>query len=388
MDVVVTGIGLRCCLGNLAQSWQCLVAGKSGIQRYQPFPELPAYPMGLIENSPILLNRLVQLVVEDALADAQLYPLLAECGIVIGSSRGCQALWEQLARQMQQEGCLPQNEVNWLETLPHQAAIIAARQVGTAEIVLSPMAACVTGLWAIAQGVDLIQQGRCQQVLAGAVEAPITPLTLTGFQQMGALAATGCYPFDKDREGLVLGEGGAVLLLESAEVARRRGASIYGRILGCGFTCDAYHLTAPAPDYHSGAIALKQSLKRAHLAQGDLDYLHAHGTSTPLNDRREAALIASLFPPSLPVSSTKGATGHTLGASGAMGVAFCLMALKYQQLPPCIGLNVPEFTLNLVTHARPSQIKQAMCLGFGFGGQNAAIALGRGLSTKHIAEQR
>ncbi len=378
MDVVVTGIGLLCCLGSLTESWQSLLLGKSGIKLNQPFPELPPYPLGLIETTPIQFVHLRQLTVLAALKDAQLTPPLPDCGVVIGSSRGCQADWEQLARQMYEKEqsrkrFLPLE--NWLETLPHQGAIATARQIGTRGTVLAPMAACATGIWAIAQAFELIQQGQCQRVIAGAIEAPITPLTLTGFQQMGALASTGCYPFDRHREGLVLGEGAAVLLLESAKLALSRGATIYGKILGFGLTCDATHVSAPSLDNRSASLAVKQCLERSQLATTEIDYIHTHGTSTKLNDAREASLIQYLFPDGVAVSSTKGATGHSLGASGAIGTAFCLMALKHQQLPPCVGLKESEFALDLVTAPRQTEIRQLLCLSFGFGGQNAAIAL-------------
>ncbi len=372
MDVVVTGIGLRSCLGNLSQTWQRILKGESGIKPHQPFQELATYPLGLIGNQPISLTQLTQLTVADALTDAQLNAPLPNCGVVIGSSRGCQGIWEQFSRQDQGlELC------HWLETLPHHAAIIAARELQTTNIVLSPMAACGTGLWAIFQGVELIQQRKCQQVIAGAVESPITPLTLAGFEKMGVLAKTGCYPFDRHRKGLVLGEGGAVLVLESAEVAYHRGASIYGQILGFGLTCDGDHISTPAADNQTAAMAIKQCLERSQLKPRDIDYIHPHGTSTPLNDHREASLIKDLFSSDVPISSSKGATGHTLGASGAIAVAMGLMALRYQQLPPCVGLKNPEFDLNFVTESYKYQIQAVLCLGFGFGGQNAAIALSR-----------
>ena len=266
---------------------------------------------------------------------------------------------------------------NWLDTLPHMCAIAAARQIQSQGPVLAPMAACATGIWALAQGADLIKTGQCQQVIAGAVETPITPLTLAGFKQMGALARTGAYPFDRDREGLVLGEGAALLVLESAASAKQRNASVYGQVLGFGLTADAYRATAPEPGGRSAIAAVKQCLDRSNLLPSDIDYIHAHGTATLLNDRNEAQLIGRLFPQCVPVSSTKGATGHTLGASSALGVAFCLMALRHQLLPPCVGLRTPEFDLNLVTAPRQSEIKQALCLSFGFGGQNAVVALGK-----------
>ena len=194
---------------------------------------------------------------------------------------------------------------------------------------------------------------------------------------MGVLGKTGCYPFDEDREGLVLGEGAAMLVLESAELALSRGASIYGQVLGFGLTCDAYHVSTPSPNNRSAILAIKQCLDRSNLRAVDIDYIHAHGTSTKLNDQREAELIEEVFPQGVSVSSTKGATGHTLGASGAMGAAFCLMALRDQQLPPCVGLKEPEFDLDLVTGPRRSEIRRVLCFSFGFGGQNAVIGLGK-----------
>ncbi|MBE9171317.1 beta-ketoacyl-ACP synthase [Pleurocapsales cyanobacterium LEGE 06147] len=377
MDVVVTGIGLLSALGSLTSSWQSLLKGKSGIGLHQPFPELPLYPLGLINLQPFKLKDLTKLIVAAALEDAQLDTPLPECGIVIGSSRGAQADWEQLAT-IQNDSNSPfpiPNSPPWLETLPHQGAIAAARYLGTTAAVLAPMAACATGIWAISRGFELIQTGECQRVIAGAVEAPITGLTLAGFERMGALAKTGCYPFDKRREGLVLGEGGAVFVLEAVDLALSRGANIYGQILGFGLTCDAHHMNAPKSDNRSALIALKQCLERSRLHPSDIDYIHAHGTGTKLNDLHEAQLINYLFPQKVAISSSKGATGHPLGASGAMGVAFSLMALKEQQLPPCIGLKESEFDLNLVTFSRKSSLEKVLCFSFGFGGQNTAIAL-------------
>lgn len=378
MEVVVTGIGLVSALGSREETWKQLLADRSGITLRAPFSELAAKPLALIGPVPARLADLTQQVLTEALQDAQLSLPLPDCGVAIGSSRGNQALWEQLAADLLAPGTPASSELSlhhWLETLPQTAAIVAARQVETTAPVLSPMAACATGLWAIAQGFELIQTGRCQRVLAGAVEAPITPLTLIGFDRMGALAETGAYPFDRDRQGLVLGEGGAILVLESADLARQRGARIYGQILGFGLTADGYHVSAPEPGSPAAIAAVKQCLERSGLAPEAIGYIHAHGTATQLNDRNEAYLIQQLFPQSVPVSSTKGATGHTIGASGALGAAICLLALQQQLLPPCIGLSQPEFELDFVRTTRPAAVHHALCFSFGFGGQNAAIAL-------------
>jgi len=380
VKVCVTGIGLVSALGgSLENSWRNLIAGKSGIRLHQPFPEITPLPLGLIGQQPSELTMLTQMVVASALQDSGLVAPLADCAVVIGSSRSYQASWEMLARQMHSDAKnFPVSSFgNWLNTLPHINAIAAARQIGASGIVLAPMAACATGIWSIAQAALLIQTGQCQQAIAGAVEAPITPLTLAGFQQMGALAKTGAYPFDLHREGLVLGEGAAVFVLESAEFAKQRQAKVYGEILGFGLTNDAYHGNSPEPEGKSAIAAIKQCLERSCLSPADIDYIHAHGTATQLNDQMESMVIKHLFPQGVAVSSTKGSTGHTLGASGALGVAFSLMALKHQILPPCVGLQQPEFDLDIVTAARLSKIRQILCLSFGFGGQNVAIALTR-----------
>ena len=428
MDVVVTGIGLVSALGVLEKSWTRLLAGDSGIRQHQPFLELPPQPLALVGTKPADLITLIRLVLADALQDANLTLPLPDCGIAIGSSRGFQGNLEQLAREgssamstvqdvtdvrkkeevnpplppprgesPKEEGrefpilnsqfSIPNSQFpipdsqfpipdsQFVNFLPHMGAIAVARAIGSTGPVLAPMAACATGLQSIARAVDLIRTGECQRAIAGAVEAPITPLTVAGFNRMGALANTGCYPFDEHREGFVLGEGGALFVLESAQLAKRRGAKIYGRISGFGLTNDASHANAPELGGPSAIAAVNQSLKRSNLATLDIDFIHAHGTATDLNDRHEALLIQKLFHQGVAVSSTKGATGHTLGASGALGVAFCLMGIKHQMLPPCTGMNKPGFELDFVRCARATLVRNAVCLSFGFGGQNAAIVL-------------
>ncbi|MGD1804149.1 beta-ketoacyl-ACP synthase [Dapis sp. BLCC M126] len=379
MKVVVTGIGLTSALGNLNQSWEKLLKGKPAIELYQPFAELPPLPLGIIDSQPVDLTRLTEQVVGAALKSSGLTLPLPECGVVIGSSRGYQGMLEKFAKKQLigdgQPDNLEKDYTSFINLLPHQPAIFTASQIVTTGPVLAPMAACATGIWAIARAVELIETGQCQQVIAGAVESPITPLSIAGFRKMGALAQTGAYPFDRYREGLVLGEGAAVLVLESAEFARQRSAKIYGQIRGFGLTNDATYGNAPDLSGKSAMLAIAQCLDRSGLSAEDIDYVHAHGTATQLNDRHEANLIQQIFPHKVAVSSTKGATGHTLGASGALGLAFCLMAIKHQILPPCVGLNEAEFDLDLVRYARESQVENVLCLSFGFGGQNAALAI-------------
>lgn len=376
--VVVTGLGLVSALGSRDNAtWHKLLNQESAIAMAQPFPDLAPRPLAMIGDCPASLRELTRQLVLETLEDADMTPPLPDLGIVVGSSRSAQGSWEAIAGRFLTADPEFPNLSNCLDYLPDLPARMAAQLTGTQGIVQAPMNACNTGMWAIAQGYELIRCGYAQQVLAGAIEAPITPLTLAGFTQMGALAKTGCYPFDRDREGLVLGEGGAFLLLESLESAQQRQASIYGHILGAAFTSDAYHVSAPKPDRMSAAIAIKTCLERSGLTPSSIDYIHAHGTSTPLNDAAESQLIQHLFPATVPVSSTKGATGHTLGASGALGIAFSLMALKHQILPPCVGLREPEFNLNVVCAARSQPIQHCLCLSFAFGGNNGAIALGK-----------
>ncbi|CBN54226.1 MULTISPECIES: beta-ketoacyl-ACP synthase [Kamptonema] len=398
VKVVITGIGLVSALGTLESSWNQILSGNSGIRLHQPFPEIECRPLALIGKKPVELIKLTRQVLADAIIDADLFLPLPDCGLVIGSSRGNQAKLEQFAREGRrkkeekrrkkeekftylaedEEGKeLPITNYQFLDCLPHAGAIAAANFIGTRGPVLAPAAACATGIWAIAQAFELIQTGQCDRVIAGAVEAPITPLTLAGFNQMGALAQTGAYPFDSQREGFVLGEGAAVLVLESAELAKRRGAKIYGQVLGFGLTNDACYGTAPDLGGKSAIAAIEQCLSRSKLSVNDIDYIHAHGTATNLNDEHEAMLTEKLFPQGVAISSTKGATGHTLGASGALGAALCLMSLKHQILPPCVGLRTSLFELDLVMAARGSKIGNTLCFSFGFGGQNAVIALGR-----------
>ncbi|MDB9494997.1 beta-ketoacyl-ACP synthase [Spirulina major CS-329] len=369
MGVVITGIGVSSALGNHCQTWQRLLRGESAIHPIQPFSVLPPAPLAMIGPTPHRLTELLPPLIADVVADAQLELPLPDCGVVVGSSRGCQGDWEAAGGARSQS-------LSWQTHGLDAAAWHTAAMLHSRGPVQAPMAACATGLWAIAQGYRLIQRGECDRVIVGAVEAPITPLTLAGFAKMGALAQTGCYPFDRHREGLALGEGGALFCLESTAIAAARHAPIYAEIRGIGFTADAHHVSAPDPSGHGARQAIHHCLHRAQLTPHQISYLHAHGTSTHRNDLQEAAVIAQLFPPTLPISSTKGATGHTLGASGALGVAVCALAMRSQTLPPCVGLRDSAFpALHLIRQATPAPIDHTLCLSFGFGGQNAAVIL-------------
>lgn len=373
MKVVITGISFRSVFGDLRNTWQHILQGKTGIKIRQPFSAIAPKPLAMLTNTPMNISELIASVVTEALTDADLIPPLKNMPVVIGSSRSCQGIWENLITNNFNNDLGELH--NFPNFLPNYPAIATARMIGTEAPVLAPMAACSTGIWAIAQAVDLLKTGEYEQVICGAVESPITPLTLTGFQQMGALAETGCYPFDQGREGLVLGEGGAVFILESYQRAIARSAKIYGEILGVGLTNDACYSNAPNLAGKSAIAAIQLCLKRSGLTVNQIDCIHAHATGTKLNDQHEAQLITNIFP-SIPVIATKGATGHTLGASGAMAIALNCLILREQVLPPCVGLRQADFPLNFVREKQPASIQNMLCLSFGFGGQNGAIALG------------
>lgn len=371
--VVVTGMGLRSGLGNLSQSWAGLLAGKSAIQLRQPFPELPVIPVAMLDKYPMDLEPWRSQLVSEVLQDAGLTQPLPNCGVVVGSSRGFQGKIERLNRRYYHQSS-PVDLSGWLALLPQQLAIATAQQIGSTAALLAPMGACTTGLWALCLGFELLQRGTCTRVLVGSLESPVTRLSITGFQKMGALAQSGCFPFDGDRQGLVLGEGGAMLMLETLEFAQKRKAKLYGEILGWSFTCDAHHISAPQKSHQPAMMAIAQCLERSNLSPTDIDHIHPHGTSTKLNDQAEAEIITQLFPHQPWVSGSKGMTGHSLGASGIMGAAFSLMMLHSQKVFPCVGLRNPAFDLNFVRQAQSEKVKHALCLSFGFGGQNGAIA--------------
>jgi 3-oxoacyl-[acyl-carrier-protein] synthase II len=374
LQVVVTGIGLVTSIGSDRQTtWHNLLAGNSGIK------QIKTQIQNQIKNLPIAsvvwksveefyelpkVEGFLKKAVTEAIADANLTIPLIDCGLVIGSSRGYQAEIENLLDQKLGS--------DWLNLLSLSGAI--AKFIQTQNTVLSTMAACATGNWTIFQAYQLIQQGKCEVAIAGASDSALTNLTIAGFQKLGAMAKTGLYPFSHEREGMVLGEGAAVLILESLESAQNRLAKIYGQILGCGITNDGYHLTNFDPDRAQGAIAINSCLERSGLSARDIDYISTHGTGTIINDAMEARLIQKLFTHSPQISATKGATGHGLGATGMMEAAFCLLALHNQVLPPCVGMRSPAFDLNFIRSSSPSSIQTALNLSFGFGGQNTAIA--------------
>ncbi|GAB4350189.1 MAG: beta-ketoacyl-ACP synthase [Cyanophyceae cyanobacterium] len=375
--VVVTGIALATALGDREATWGQLLRGESGLVRAQPFGELPPLPLGLLDPlGPVDLLPLTRRLGAEVLEDGGLRaPLGDRWGVVVGSSRSFQGDLERWRCEGAKGGG---SSKPWPLVWPGSVAAAIAAGGGASGPAIAPMAACGTGLVAIAQGAELVRSGHCDGVIAGAIDAPITPLTIAGFLKMGALSPSGLRPFDRDRDGFALGEGGALLLLEARGAAIARGARIYGTILGSGSTVDAEHSVAPGQDLRAaeGAMAWAIARSEAILGPTAIGYVHAHGTGTTLNDAREAQLIQTRWPKGIPVSSTKGATGHTLGASGAIGAALTLLALHRHVLPPCIGLRQPAFPdLDLINTARPGAIAAALTLAFGFGGVNSALVM-------------
>ncbi|MEO1622546.1 MAG: beta-ketoacyl-ACP synthase [Cyanobacteria bacterium J06632_3] len=392
-DVVVTGLGLQTALGNSAsENWTRLMAGESAIALRQPFLDLAPSPLAMMGKEPVDLQVMTAALARAAWQDAGLElgettgskeainsdGYGTDCGVVVGSSRSHLQTLEAMAIAQKETGEVPGD---WLAALAHGPAVTVAQTVGAMGPLLAPMAACATGVWAIAQAAELIRSGQCHRVIAGAVESPITRLTLAGFRKMGALAKTGCYPFDVAREGFVLGEGGALMVLESAALAQARGAQVYARVLGVGITNDSHHVSSFDPTYRQGKRALSLCLSRSGLRQDAIDAVHTHGTSTAQNDRMEAALIQSSFmgegrqQKGPFVMASKGATGHTLGASGALTVGLGLMSLRRQQVMPCVGLGTADFDLNFVRRGQGATVRNLLCFSFGFGGQNAVLAL-------------
>jgi len=365
LEIVVTGIGLVTAIApTSAQTWHNLLAGKSGIVVNPSDP--PLARIAQITTAPRVEVFLKQ-AVQEAIADAKLSLPLPDCGLAIGSSRSYQQELEKLIF------AVTPDSHNWLH-LWHLPSAIAAL-IQTQNTVVSGMAACATGNLNIFQAYELIQMGHCDMAIAAAADAAITPLTIAGFQKLGAMATTGLYPFSLEREGLVLGEGAAALVLESKPTAQARGAQIYGQVLGFGITNDGYHPTSPHPRGLQAEMAVRSCLRRSGLSYQDVDLISAHGTGTILNDQMEAALISKLFAHAPAIAATKGATGHALGATGMMEAAFCLLSLQSQIVPPCVGLQSPAFDLNLERSPRTCDVAIALNFSFGFGGQNSVMAL-------------
>ena len=267
--------------------------------------------------------------------------------------------------------------------MPNAGAASVSMRFGWRGPCETTVTACAASTHAIANAARLIATGTCDAVMTGGSEAAITPSGVAGFTNMTALSGSGrSRPYDVERDGFVIAEGAAVLVLEEWEAALARGARIYGEVLGGASTADAHHITAPSPDGSGAVRAIEQALADAGLAPGDIRQINGHGTSTPLNDAAEAEAIAKVFgSPGPPVTSTKGVTGHALGAAGAIEAAAVLLSMAHELIPPTAGLEHldPAITIDVVSgEPRPWEPGPALSNSFGFGGHNGCLVLGPG----------
>lgn len=381
--VVVTGMGALSPVGNtLAGSWESLKSGLQGIGPIAAFDasglpwktagELKGYSPGegLSRKDLNRLDPFVQYAVTAsvmAVRDAGLRDdELGGAAVLVGSSRGGV---RTLELKRASAFVMPASTVS-------MAASYAAKALGARGHVLGISNACASGANAVGEAMRLIRHGHADIALAGGAEAPVCALCVKGYGSAGALSRSGLSrPFDAGRDGFVIAEGAAVLVLEEYGRAAARGARIYGEVAGYGNTADAFHLTVPDMDGQARAIA--SALREAGLSPEDIGYVNAHATSTPVGDITEAGAIRKVFGRGEPVSSVKSMTGHMLGASAAFEAAVTLMALYEGVLPPTVNLQEPEGGLDYVTEARKADLEAAVSNSFGFGGVNAVLVFKR-----------
>lgn len=405
-SVVVTGLGAVTPLGlDLPATWEALLAGRSGVALAEGVEVAGLGPVAVgqvrgFDPATVLTpdevrkgDRFVHLVLaaaREAVADSNFdhHGFDPERGgAIVGCGRGGLGAVERATAAYQRRGGRGVSPHFSVHTLPSMAAAAVAQAHHLHGPCFGVTTACASGTHAIAEAAHVIGRGEAELVVTGGVEAVVTPIMLAGFARAGALAppgddpASGCRPFDRSRAGFCLGEGACCLILESEAHARARGAQIYGRVAGSGMSCDAHHPTTPDPEGRSLARAVTAALAAADLVPNDLDYLSAHGTGTRLNDPAEATAIHRALGPAAettPISSIKGATGHLLGASGAVEAAICLLVMRDGAAPATRNLDHPDPACSLahITGApRSGRYRAALSLSAGFGGLNAALLL-------------
>lgn len=305
-------------------------------------------------------------------------------GVIVGSGIGALDDIEKETNTLRDKGPKRVNPLFIPMTITNMAAGNIAIQFGLKGICTNVVTACATGNNCIGEAFRNIKHGYADVILAGGAEASITPLGIAGFQALTALSTSkdplrASIPFDKERDGFVMGEGAGIIILEEYEQAVARGAKIYAEIVGYGATCDAYHITSPSPDGEGGARAMKLAMEEAGITAKDVSYINAHGTSTPPNDRTETASIKLALGDEayrVPISSSKSMFGHLLGAAGAVEAIVCVKAIQNDFIPATIGLSVPdeECDLDYVPGVgRKAKISYAMSNSLGFGGHNATL---------------
>lgn len=411
--VVVTGIGLVTPLGAGADvSWRRLSAGESGLRRIDGFDidDLPCKVAGLIpkegegvldadavmaakdvrRNDPFILYGVA--AAGDAIRDSGWQPedddARERTGVMIGSGIGGLSTIADTAVTLHTRGPRKVSPFFITASLINLVSGQVSIRFGFKGPNHAPVTACSTGAHAIGDATRLIQLDDADVMVAGGAEGAVCRIGIAGFAAMKALSThyndtpeRASRPWDKGRDGFVMGEGAGVVVLEELEHARARGAKIYGEIVGYGLSGDAYHITAPSPDGDGGFRSMKMALKRAGMEPKDIDYVNAHGTSTPLGDEIELGAVKRLFgdaAKSISMSSTKSAIGHLLGAAGGVEAIFSLLAIHHQTVPPTLNLDDPSdgCDIDLVPHkAKEREVRAVLSNSFGFGGTNATLVM-------------
>ncbi len=406
--VVITGLGCISPVGNDVQSaWDNILGGHSGVGKITRF-DTDGYKTTIaaqvdgFDGSALfgrrearrmdLVSMYALAAAQQALEDAELEITdenRKRIGAVVGTGiGGIGTLYENMVTLLEQG---PARVSPFLvpRMLPDTPGGMIAIQYGIQAINLAVVTACATGTNALGESAEIIRRGQADVILAGGSEAAITPITMAGMIVMGALSSRNdapeqaSRPFDRERDGFVMGEGAAVLVLESLEHAHKRGARILAEVSGYGATNDAFHISAPAENGAGAADCMRAALDHAGLRGDEIGYINAHGTSTALNDKSETAAIKTVFGEQayqLPISSTKSMTGHLLGAAGALEALFCVKAIVDEMLPPTINNEFPdpECDLDYVPNqARSVGADHVLSNSFGFGGHNATIVLSR-----------
>lgn len=401
--VVITGLGAVTPLGNsVAETWEGVCRGDSGIGPLTKFDctgfetriagELKRFdPLPYVNKKE--LRRLDDFIIytlaasEMAVADAGLVisgDEAEQAGVIIGTAiGGLNTLEEEKTVLLQ--GIRRMSPFTVPSVLANLAAGHVSIRFGAKGPINCTVTACASGTCAIGDAFRMIAWGYADAMIAGGTDAAVTPLCVAGFNAMKAISTRNdepqkaSRPFDRDRDGFVIGEGCGVVILESLARAQARGAKIYGELVGYGLTSDAFHMVAPPPGHEGAARCMRAALKDAGMDGDQIDYINAHGTSTPLNDTYETEAIKAVFGPharKLAVSSTKSMTGHLLGAAGGIEAIFCLKAIGEGMLPPTINLDNPDPDCDLdyvPRQARKQAIRTALSNTFGFGGVNAVL---------------
>lgn len=401
--VVVTGIGAVTPLGNDAEtSWTNILAGKSGIGPMTRLnaDEYPAKVAAEVKDFSIeeyldrkdarKMDRFTHYAIaasQMAVKDAKLTiteEIAPRVGVWIGSGIGGMETFESQHETFLNRGYKRVSPFFVPMMIPDMAAGQVSILLGARGVNSCTVTACATGTNSIGDAFKVIERGDADVMVTGGAEAPITKMAVAGFCANTALSTnpdpnTASRPFDLNRDGFVIGEGAGIIVLEDLEHAVNRGAEIYAEIVGYGSTGDAYHITAPAPGGEGGARAMKMAINDAGMSPEDIQYINAHGTSTPYNDKYETMAVKEVFGEhayKLAVSSTKSMTGHLLGAAGGVEAIFTIQAIRDGIMPPTVNIETPDPDCDLdyvANEARRADIKAAMSNSLGFGGHNATI---------------